>query len=139
VAHVWGLGADARWAADPRWGIQGEGYIGQGLGSYGASGLANVNPVTFEAIRTAGGWVEVYYYWCPDTVHTHVGCGIDDPVDADAGPTLPIRNQTCYVTTIWDVTKAFRVAFQASYLRTSYSILKDNEGFIFQTQFMWKF
>ncbi|HKB03699.1 MAG TPA: hypothetical protein VKD90_15855 [Gemmataceae bacterium] len=139
VSHVWGLGADARWAADPRWGIQGEGYIGQGLGSYGASGLANVNPITFQAIRTVGGWVEVWYYWCPDALHTHVGCGIDDPVDADAGPTVPIRNQTCYVTTIWEVTKGFRVGFQASYLRSSYSVLKDNEGFVFQTQFMWKF
>lgn len=139
IAHVWGLGADARWAADPCWGVQGEGYIGQGLGTYGASDLANVNPATFQAIRTAGFWVEGWYYWYPDTVHTHVGYGIDDPIDGDAGPTLPIRNQTYYVTTIWDVTKAFRVGFQASYLKTNYAILRDNEAFLFQTQFMWKF
>jgi hypothetical protein len=139
VAHVWGLGADARWAADPRWGIQGEGYVGQGLGTYGATGLQTVNPTTFQAIRTAGMWVEGWYYWCPDAVHTHVGYGIDDPVNGDAGPTLPICNQTYYVTTIWDVTKAFRVGFQVSYLKTNYSVLKDNEAFIFHTQLRFSF
>jgi hypothetical protein len=84
-------------------------------------------------------WVEAYYHWCPDVVHTHVGYGIDDPVDGDVGPTLPLRNQTYFATTIWDVTKAFRVAFQVSYLKTNYALLKDNEGFIFQTHFQWKF
>jgi hypothetical protein len=139
VADVRGLGADARWVADPRWGVQGEGYIGQGLGTYGASALTNINPTTFRAIRTAGMWVEGWYYWCPDAVHTHVGYGIDDPIDGDAGPTLPIRNQTYYATTIWDVTKSFRVGLQVSYLKTNYSVLKDNQGFIFHTQLQWKF
>jgi len=139
VAHVWGVGADARWAADPRWGFQGEVYAGQGLGTYGASALQNINPVTFQAIRTAGFWVEGFYYWCPDAVHTHVGYGIDDPVDGDMGPLSPIRSETYYVTTIWDVTKGFRVGFQVSYLKTAYAAVKDAEGFIFQTQFMWKF
>ena len=54
--------------------------------------------------------------------------GIDDPIDGDAGPTLPICNQACYVTTIWDVTKAFRLGFQLSYLKTNYALLRDNEG-----------
>jgi hypothetical protein len=139
VAHVWGVGADTRWAADPRWGFQGEVYVGQGLGTYGASALQNINPATFGAIRTAGFWVEGFYYWCPDAVHTHIGYGIDDPVDGDMGFTSPIRNETYYVTTIWDVTKGFRVGFQVSYLKTAYSAVKDADGFIFHTQFMWKF
>ncbi|HJZ93667.1 MAG TPA: hypothetical protein VKE40_22520, partial [Gemmataceae bacterium] len=68
-----------------------------------------------------------------------IGYGIDDPVDGDMGPLSPIRNETYYVTTIWDVTKGFRVGFQVSYLKTAYAVLKDADGFIFQTQFMWKF
>jgi hypothetical protein len=139
VSHVWALGTDARWAVDDRWGFQGEGYVGQGLGTYGASALNNVNPTTFQAIRTAGMWVEGWYYWCPDQVHTHVGYGIDDPIDRDVGVALPIRNQTYYVTTLWDVTKAFRVGFQVSYLKTNYSILKDNQGLVFHGQVQWKF
>jgi hypothetical protein len=139
VSHVWAVGADARWAADPRWGVQGEGYVGQGLGTYGASALSNVNPTTFRAIRTGGMWVEGWYAWCPDVLHTHVGYGIDDPVDRDAGVTLPICNQTYYATTIWDVTKAFRVGVQVSYLKTNYAVLKDNQGFLFHTQVQWKF
>jgi len=139
VADVWGLGSDIRWAADPRWGFQGEVYMGQGLGTYGASALQNVNPTTFRAIRTAGFWVEGFYYWCPDAVHTHIGYGIDDPLDGDVGLAIPLRNETYYITTIWDVTKAFRVGLQASYLRTAYPVAGNVDGFIFQTQFMWKF
>ncbi|HEX3147233.1 MAG TPA: hypothetical protein VHR66_04075 [Gemmataceae bacterium] len=139
VTNVYGLGVDARWVADPRWGIQGEGYIGQGLGTYGASGLINTNPNTFQAIRTSGMFVEGWYYWRPDEVHTHVGYGIDNPIDHDAGATLPICNQTYYATTLWDITKAFRLGFQVSYVKTNYSVLKDNQGFIFQGQFQWKF
>jgi hypothetical protein len=139
VTDVWALGMDGRWATDPRWGVQGEWYVGQGLGTYGASALASVNPFTYRAIRTAGMWVEGFYHWCPDVVHTHVGYGIDDPIDGDAGPTLPVCNQTYYVTTIWDVTKAFRVGFQVSYLKTNYALLRDNEGLIFHTQFQWRF
>jgi hypothetical protein len=139
VVNVWGVGADFRWAADPRWGFQGEVYCGQGLGTYGANAFINVNSTTLAAIRGCGGWAEVFYYWCGDAVHTHLGYGIDDPRDADMGAFGPIRNETYYITTIWDVTKALRVGFQASYLRTTYAVPTDTEGFIFQTQFMWKF
>jgi hypothetical protein len=139
VATVWGAGLDARMALDNRYGVQGETYVGQGLGTYGASDLQNINPTTFRAIRTAGFWVEGYYYWCADIVHTHIGYGVDNPANGDAGPTLAIRNETYYATTIWDVTRAFRVAFQVSYLKTAYSVLKDNDGLVFHTQFQWKF
>lgn len=139
VSNVWGLGTDARWAADPRWGLQGEAYLGQGLGTYGASALNNINPTTFRPIRTAGFWAEAYCHWWVDVLHTHVGYGLDDPVDGDAGPLLPVRNQTYYATTIWEVTKAFRVGVQVSYLRTNYAVLKDNQGTILHGQVQWKF
>lgn len=139
VSNVWGVGVDARVSFDRRMGVQGEAYVGQALGTYGASALQNVNPTTFAAVRTAGFWVEGYYYWCPETVHTHVGYGIDDPANSDIGALNPIRNETYYVNTMWDITKAFRVAFQVSYLKTAYSVLKDSDGLIFHTQFQWKF
>src|SRR5262249_20053266 len=34
VADVWGLGSDFRWSVTPRWGFQGEGFVGQTFGSY---------------------------------------------------------------------------------------------------------
>jgi hypothetical protein len=139
VATVWGAGLDARCELDHRYGVQGEAYVGQGLGTYGASNLQNVNPATFKPIRSAGFWIEGYYYWCPETVHSHFGYGVDDPADSDAGATIPVRNETYYANIMWDVTKAFRVAFQVSYLKTAYSVLKDNDGLIFHTQFQWKF
>jgi hypothetical protein len=139
VGDVLGLGVDGRWAADPRWGVQGELYIGQGLGSYGTSGLQNINPITLNTIRSRGGWIEAFYYWFPDTVHTHIGYGIDDPIDGDCAVTQLLRTETYFVNTLWDMTKSIRVGVQLSYLRTAYSIPLDNDGLILHTQFMFKF
>jgi hypothetical protein len=139
VADVWGLGSDARWAVTERFGVKAEGYVGRGLGTYNGGILTSVNPVTFRGIRSAGGWGEVYYFLCPETLHTHAGYGIDDPVDHDLSAGLPVRNQTYFANLIWDPTKHVRVAFEVTYRRTSYTGLSNNDGVGFHTQFQWKF
>lgn len=137
-AHVDGLGADMRWSLG-NVGLQGEVFTGQGLGTYGGGVLQNINLITYRPVRSKGLWIEGFYYWSGEEVHTHFGYGIDDPNDRDVGFTGPIRNETYYATTIWDMTKNFRVAFQISYLKTAYSVLRDNSGVSFHTQFQWKF
>src|SRR5262249_1757097 len=123
VADVWGLGADLRWAVTLRFGFQAEAFVGQTLGSYTAGILQNVNALTFQAIRAAGGWVEVYYYLCPEKLHTHVGYGIDDPLDRDLAPGQPVRNETYFANLIWDVTKHLRLGAELTYRRTEYTLL----------------
>lgn len=86
VEQVWGLGSDARWSATSRFGFQAEGFVGQTLGSYTAGILQNINPVTLQGLRAAGGWAEVFYYICPEKLHAHWGYGIDDPLDRDLAP-----------------------------------------------------
>ncbi len=141
VTNVWGVGGDVRWAfCQNRCGIKLEGYVGQGLGTYGGAILATVNPLTFEGIRSVGGWGEVYYYICPEVLHTHIGYGIDDPVDGDLGLGQPLRNQTYFANLLWDITKAFRLGLEVSYRKTSYSqFLPDNEGVLIQTQVRYQF
>jgi hypothetical protein len=139
VANVWGLGSDLRWAVSERFGVQGEFFVGESLGSYTAGILQNVNSATFTGVHTTGGWVELYYYICPDKLHTHVGYGIDDPLDRDLAPGQPIRNDTWFANLIWDVTKNFRVAGEFTYRKTAYTVLPNNEGFGFQTQVQYKF
>src|SRR5262245_31680893 len=139
VADVWGLGTDVRWSVTPRFGFQGEGFVGQTLGTYTAGILQNVNPLTLQGIRAAGGWVEAYYYVCPEKLHTHWGYGIDDPLDKDLGPGQATRNQTYFANLIWDPTKYLRLGFEVTYRQTAYTLFGNNQGVGFQTRVQFKF
>jgi hypothetical protein len=139
VASVWGLGSDFRWAVSERFGVQGEVFTGQALGSYTAGILQNVNSATDAGVHTSGGWLEVYYYICPEKLHTHVGYGLDDPLDRNLAPGQPVRNETYFANLIWDVTRHFRLAGEFTYRKTAYTIVPNNEGFGFQTQVQFKF
>lgn len=139
VASVWGLGSDLRWAITHRFGVQGEVYVGQTLGTYGGGILQDINSVTFRGVHSAGGWCEVYYYLCPDKLHSHIGYGIDDPLDRDLAPGQRLRNDTYFGNLIWDVTQAFRVSGEVTYRKTSYAGLRNNDGAGFQMQAQWKF
>ena len=139
VADVWGLGTDLRWAVTERFGVQGELFVGQTLGTYMGGILQNVNASTFAGVHAAGGWIELYYYICPQKLHTHVGYGLDDPLDRDLAPGQPVRNDTFFANLIWDVSKYFRVAEEFTYRKTSYTVVPNNNGFGFQTQVQLKF
>jgi hypothetical protein len=138
VADVWGVAADFRWRVSENWGLQGEVFTGQGLGTYGGGVLQSVNSVTFEAIEATGGWLEVYFY-CNPCVHTHWGYGIDNPLDADLAPTQIARNDTIFANLIWDVTRSFRLASELTYRSTDWLALPDNQGFGYHWQMQWKF
>jgi hypothetical protein len=139
VADVWGLGTDCRWAVTPRFGVQGEMFVGQALGTYMGGILQNINVNTFAGVHTAGGWIEVYYYICPEKLHTHVGYGLDDPLDRDLAPGQPVRNDTWFANLIWEVTRYCRVAGEFTYRKTAYTVVPSNQGFGLQTQVQFKF
>ena len=139
VASVWGLGSDLRWAITNRFGVQGEVYVGQTLGTYGGGILQDINSVTFRGVHSAGGWCEVYCYLCPDKLHSHIGYGIDDPLDRDLALGQRLRNEAYFANLIWDVTQAFRVGGEVTYRKTAYTMLRNNDGVGFQFQVQWKF
>ena len=105
VANVWGLAGDFRWRATERFGFAGEVYTGQALGTYGAGVFQNVNSTTFEAVHATGGWLETYYYLTP-CLHSHVGFGIDDPVNRELAASQIGYNSTIFTNLIWDITKS---------------------------------
>jgi hypothetical protein len=139
IAGIWGLGSDCRWAANDHWGVQGEVFVGQTLGAYTAGILQNVNAATFAGVHTAGGWAEVYYYICPETLHTHFGYGIDDPLDSDLAPGQPVRNETYFANLIWDPSKYFRWGFEVTYRKTAYTVFNNNDGVGIETQVQFRF
>ncbi|MFV1966557.1 MAG: hypothetical protein ACC628_14120 [Pirellulaceae bacterium] len=138
VADVWGLGMDFRWRINDFFGFAGEIFTGESLGTYNAGILQNVNSVTFEGIRSTGGWFEAYAYLTPG-LHSHLGYGVDDPRNADVAATGRIRNETYFANLIWDVNSTFRIAAEATWRDTTYNTLRDNEGAGFHTQFQWAF
>ena len=144
VADVWGSAVDARWKMNSYFGVMGEVYTGQTLGTYNGGILQNVNPETLEGIRSTGGFVEVFTYLTP-CLHNHTGYGIDDPRNGDIssnpaslGRTL---NSTIFSNLIWDVNQSFRIGFEFTWRETDYESAANppNEGAGFHTQFQWAF
>jgi hypothetical protein len=144
VSDVWGAAIDARWNLTNRFGVMGEVFHGQGLGTYNAAILQSINPLTFRTVRSSGGFCETFFYWTP-CLHTHVGYGVDDPLDRDldADPLDSGRvfNSTLYGNILWDLNQAFRIGFEFTWRETNYraAALPDNEGAGFHTQLQWTF
>jgi hypothetical protein len=128
VFTTWGVSADAQFRAQ-RWGTRGEFFIGQAIGTYNLGIGQSLDPTGFRAIRSVGGWGDVWYKLTP-CLTAHVGYGIDDPRDGDVGQFLddnlnPVagqrsRNEVIWANLIWDVTNCFDVAFEVSYRETDY-------------------
>lgn len=137
VVNTWGLGVDGQLALTPRFGVAGELFTGQGLGEYNGGVLQSFNP-NLRAIRTRGGWGEVYYY-LTDQLHLHTGYGIDAPTRRDLGPLQLAKNQTYFANLVWDASKVLQVSFEVDYRKTDYIAFRDASGVVFLTQMLWRF
>ena len=121
VSDVWGAAVDFRVNLAGFFGFKGEGYTGQALGNYNGGLLQSLDAVTWEAISSTGGWVEGFVYLKPN-LHIHTGYGIDDPTNEDM-TAIPNNlfgrtfNSTFWSNLLWDLTKTFRIAFEATYRR----------------------
>jgi hypothetical protein len=83
----------------------------------------------FRAIRSIGGWADVWHKLSPNLT-AHLGYGVDDPRNADVGQFLddtltPVagqrsRNRVIWANLICDVTEAFGVAIEVSQRETDY-------------------
>ncbi len=134
---VWGLGADAQVAITDHFGVSGEFFTGQGLGEY-SGGIGQTFGNNLRAIRTTGGWGEAYYY-LTDSLHLHAGYGLDTAARGDLNAGQLVRNQTYYTNLVWDVSKVLQVSFEVDYRKTSFVGLRDAEGVLFISQFLWRF
>lgn len=140
LATTAGVGCDLTANVTDRFGIKGEFYQGQALGSYFGGSGQSVNLDTFQTIRSLGGWAEAWFFITPK-LHTHWGAGIDDPLDGDVGINQRRQNQFVFGNLIWDATKNLQLGFETSRYETDWNLVNipSTHAWIFHTRVALKF
>jgi hypothetical protein len=140
LATTAGLGVDLTANITDRFGIKGEIFKGQAMGSYFGGSGQSVNIDTFQGIRSLGGWAETWFYLTPQ-LHTHWGAGIDDPRNQDVGINQRTQNQFAFGNLIWDATKNLQLGFEVSRYDTLWNLpnIPSTDAWIFHTRVALKF
>jgi len=124
---MWGVSLDGRWRLSRQFAVQGELFTGSALGAYLGGVFQTVNPTTQKPVRASGGWGEAMWYWQP-TLHTHLGYGVDKLRASDLFPAALSRNETGFLNLIWDPATYAQYAVEATWRRTRYEGLPQNQG-----------
>lgn len=139
VVDCWGFGIDTAVNLTSSIGFQGELFTGAGLGEYNGGIGQTFDSATREAIRSSGGWGEVFAYLTPK-LHIHSGYGIDSPFRRVGDTFALTQNQTFFTNVVWNWSKNIQISNQVDYRKTNYrSPLLDATGCIFYSEFLWKF
>jgi len=127
--RTWSFNVDLRIPITHRLGVQGEFFTGENLGTYLGGVLQGVDRNSWRAVRSTGGWFEVWCDWHP-RLHSHAGCGVDDPFDTDV--TTPETGRTynhfMFANVSCDVTNDFVVGLEVSSWKTLFVDLRPGES-----------
>jgi len=140
VIDIGGMSVDTKINLTDRIGLIGEGYFGQGLGTYAGTIFQTFNSQTYRAIRGQGGFLEAFVY-LTNRLHVHGGYGLEGPLRRD----LPVsagsivRNSAYYSSLFWDISPRVQYSFQVDYRETDFLVLQDNSGWIFYNQLAFRF
>ncbi len=139
VVDCWGFGVDAAINLTQSIGVQGELFTGAGLGEYNGGISQTFDSTTLQAIRSSGGWGEIFAYLTPK-LHVHTGYGIDSPLRRAGDTFLLTENQTFFTNLVWNWSKNVQISNQVDYRKTNFrSPLLDATGCIFYSEFLWRF
>lgn len=139
VVDCWGFGIDTAINLTSSIGVQGELFTGAGLGEYNGGIGQTFDSVTQQAIRSSGGWGEVFVYLTPK-LHVHTGYGIDSPLQRTDDTFALTGNQTFFTNVVWNWSKNIQISNQIDYRKTNYrNPLLDATGCIFYSEFQWRF
>lgn len=123
--RTWSLNADFRAPITERLGVQGEFFMGENLSSFLGGIAQGVCLYNRHTIRSYGGWIDLWYDWT-DRLHTHVGWGLDDPLNEDflVGRTY---NQFIFINFSYDITKNFVTGIEVSSWKTLYQDRREGQ------------
>ncbi len=121
VVDCWGFGIDTAVNLTSSIGFQGELFTGAGLGEYNGGIGQTFDSATKDAIRSSGGWGEVFAYLTPK-LHIHSGYGIDSPLRSKTAIHLYSRkNQTFFTNIVWNWSKNIQISNQVDYRKNQLS------------------
>jgi hypothetical protein len=115
---TWSLNYDLKFPVTQKFGFQGELFTGANLSPFLGGVGQGVSLYWHTPIRSSGGWGELWYYWAPE-LHSHVGYGVDDPVNNDVVVGRSY-NSFLFVNTMYDITKKFTMGLEVTNWRTFY-------------------
>jgi len=123
-------------APTKQFGIKGEVYTGQNLGSY-MGGILNSN--TVEGIETFGGWGSAWFKPAPKFTF-NVGGGVDNPQDEDLSSSSRSYNRVIFGNVNYDIVEQFTIGLEVSQIQTKYVDASDDaESLRAQTSFKLNF
>ena len=118
--RTWSGNIDLRIPLGDRLGFQGELFTGENLGAFLGGIGQSINPITFNTIRSTGGWFELWFDWTP-WLHSHVGYSVDNPNDNDVAAGQRNFNQFYFGNLSYDFTDKFMMGFEVSSWKTLYA------------------
>ncbi|NUQ65375.1 MAG: hypothetical protein HUU20_23150 [Pirellulales bacterium] len=128
---TWSLNADLRVPISERFGMQTEFFTGENLGTFLGGVGQGVNLTARDEIRATGGWAEVWYDWSK-RLHSHVGYGVDDPLNEDIAVGGRTYNQFIFGNIIIDVTQKLIFGFEVTSWKTLYQQRQPGESVTFE-------
>lgn len=128
---TWSVCGDVRYVITDRLGIQGEFFTGENLSTFFGGVFQGINPVTRRTIGSAGGWIDLWFDWTPRW-HSHVGCGTDNPSNADVPAGGRTSNSFLFGNVSFDVTKKLFLGLEVSHWRTTYQDKEPGDSVIFE-------
>lgn len=136
--RTWSANLDVDFPITKRLRTKAELFYGENLAAYLGGILQGINPLTFDTIRSQGGWIDFGYYWTPQ-LHTHAGYTLDDPFDRDLASGQRKYNQQVFVNVIYDITKQWLFGVEVSSWKTLYMDKLPGEGVRFDIQTRYAF
>lgn len=120
--ETWSFNVDLKVPLTPRFGVQGEFFTGENLGTF-LGGIGQgidigtpAIPGSRRPIRSTGGWFDVWFDWTAQC-HSHAGYSLDDPFNQDV-TVGRIYNSFVFGNLTYDLTKQFLVGMEVTSWKT---------------------
>jgi len=134
----WSLSLDIAIPLAEKWAIKAELWTGKNLDSYLAGIGQGINTSRQKEISSSGGWLSLEF--APfDSWRFVVGCGIDDPENADLDRGQRTRNWSAFGNVVYSFSDFLEIGMELSYWDTSYKEMESGTNLRIQTAMTYRF
>jgi len=142
--ETWSVNADLRLPLGPTVLLQAEAFKGRNFDSYLGGIGQGINPALKREVDTVGGWVSVTL--TPSTRwQFNLGAGVDDPDDDDLSGSVDstkdarTKNTLVFGNVHYSLITQVQLAFELSWLQTTYKLIEPGSGWRQQIGVTYKF